>query len=227
MSRRVQNRFALTVLLVFVFLLAACGTVGQLNKTKKHWQAQDYQWIAGQEISCKPSEEGCNQLHLLKGDACFRLAKQDVEPLAHYQCSAKHLNLGIQQTSDWQLKELDLNRAQTYENLCESLRQWQDLERGQRARQVAGLLLQTAEEFLAAEPGNLAAIYFLSSARYTMLQPELLDPSDPQTLCRQLKGILEAVEANEPRAQGTRYGANYNRLRLDVSGARQAVPGCN
>ena len=29
----------------------------------------------------------------------------------------------------------------------------------------------------------------------------------------QLKGILEAVEANEPRAQGTRYGANYNRLR--------------
>ena len=43
----------------------------------------------------------------------------------------------------------------------------------------------------------------------------------------QLKGILEAVEANEPRAQGTRYGANYNRLRMDVSGARQAVPGCN
>ena len=133
MQRRVQTRFVLAVLLGAALLLTACGTVGQLNKTKKHWHKQDYQWIAEQEISCKPSEQGCNQLHLLKGDACFRLAKQDVDPPTHYPCSAKHLALGIEQTREWQLKDLDLNRAQTYENLCESLRQWQDLERGQRA----------------------------------------------------------------------------------------------
>jgi len=73
----------------------------------------------------------------------------------------------------------------------------------------------------------LAAIYFLNTARFTMLQTELLSPSKPQTLCHQLKEILEAVETNESRAQATRYAASYNRLRLDVSGAKQTVPGCN
>jgi hypothetical protein len=197
-----------------------------LEKTKKHWSDGDFAWIAEQEVTCQASEEGCNQLHLLKGDACFRLAKQGVDARTSYECAATHLEIGIQQTTNWQLGDLDLNRAQTYENLCEALRQWQDMERGDGANRITQRLLNTAQEFLTVEPENLAAIYFLSSAQFTTLRRELLHPDDSRALCGKLNEILQALDKAMPRAQGTRYEATYYRLRSDVVGAKQTVAGC-
>jgi hypothetical protein len=60
-------------LAVLVLFLPACGTVGQLERFKELSGQQKYTEIAAQEVRCQPTEAGCNQLHLIKGDACFRL----------------------------------------------------------------------------------------------------------------------------------------------------------
>ena len=225
MIRDDRRRRALAVLALGLTLVA-CGTTGTLKKFKDQAAAGDYAWIAQQQVTCSPAADGCNQLHLIKGDACFRLAKQGNEPRVHYACAATELQTGIDETRDWRLDELDLGRAQTYENLCEALRQWQNLEKGPDADQLTRKLADAAQRFLAVEPGNLAAIYFQNSARFTMLRADLLDPRDPADLCRQLNDILGALAAAEPRAGGTRYQANYARLRSDVSGAKATVAGC-
>ncbi|MBI1925581.1 hypothetical protein HYR99_15175 [Candidatus Poribacteria bacterium] len=234
--------YVVCIVWCLVFLsLVACRTVieptinpviSDLRQAKEHWKQGDYAWNAAQEISCTESQEGCNQLHLIKGDACFRLAKQaeaenkKPEARAHYECAVTHLEIGIQQTTNWQLGELDLNRPQTYENLCEALRNWQDMERGDTANQITQRLLKTAQDFRTAEPGNLGAIYFLNSARFTLLRRELLQPRDTRALCEKLNEIIQALDEGVPRVGGTRYEANYHRLRLDVEGAKQTVPGC-
>ena len=128
---RHARRRSATVLLVAI--LAACGGIYQLKQFKDHSARSDWAWVAQQPVTCAASSDGCNQLHLIKGDACYRLAKQGAEPRAHYQCAADELETGIAQTKVWRESGLDLNRAQTYENLCESLRNLQDMERGAAA----------------------------------------------------------------------------------------------
>lgn len=217
---------ALCSSVLLAILLVACGAVGTLKKFKERSSAADYAWIAQQDITCTAKDDGCNQLHLIKGDACLRLAEQGNEPRAHYECAATELQTGIDQTKEWQLGELNLNRAQTYENLCESLRHWQDLERGAGADQLTKRLADTAQRFLDAEPNNLAAIYFLNRARFTLLDSELLHPHDPQGLCRKLNAILQDVTAAEPRARGTRYAPNYTLMVSELKAAKRTVPGC-
>lgn len=232
-----QIQFAYAVWCTVILFLGACSALSpvlkQLEEVKAHSSQEDYTWIAEKEISCDASDEGCNQLHLIKGDACFRLAKQEesaekkAEARAHYECAVTHLETGIKQTTNWQQGvNLNLDRPQTYENLCEALRGWQDLETGEAAAQLTQRLFRTAQEFLTAEPGNLAAIYFLNSARFTMLRKDLLQPEAPQALCEKLNKIIQALDDGMQRAEGGRYEANYRRLRLDVAGAKQIVPGC-
>ena len=200
MRQSCKIQLASAVWFLVILSLAACSTlsptISQLQAVKEHAIQRDYAWIAEQEISCNASDEGCNQLHLIKGDACLRLAKQEeaaqkkVEAQAHYECVVTHLELGIQQTTNWEARTLDLNRSQTYENLCEALRGWQDLEQGDKAEQLTQRLLTTAQNFLTVEPGNLAAIYFLSSAQFTLLRKDLLNPGDPSALCNKLNTII-------------------------------------
>ncbi|MBI4596735.1 MAG: hypothetical protein HY730_10250, partial [Candidatus Tectomicrobia bacterium] len=124
----------ITGLILIGFLLSLNGCVtSQLSQFKKHYDSQEYTWIAEQEVSCSPSEEGCNQLHLIKGNACYELATHGQSPLRYFECSATHLEMGIDQTRQWQLEKFNLNRPQNHENLGESLRRWRDLEKGAKA----------------------------------------------------------------------------------------------
>jgi hypothetical protein len=216
----------LVALFFLVFLLATCGTVGQLGETKKHWNDKDYEWIANREVECKASDEGCNQMHLIKGDSCYRLAKADKEPQRFYQCAFDELQTGIDQTKEWKPGELDLNRSQTYENLCESTRNLQDLKKGAEADEMTKRLVSISQAFLAAEPGNLAGIYYLNSARFTMLGRCLVDPGKCPSLCENLKATEQELEKVMSRAEVSRYIDNYHRLISDIRGAQRLVPGC-
>lgn len=209
---------------IVFFLLNGC-TVSDLSRAKDHVQKKDFEWIAGQAYDCAPSDEGCNQLHLIKGDACYRLAKENKEAKKNYECAVRELDSGIKQTSRWAFDGLDLNRAQTYENLCESIRNLQDMERGAAAEALTRKLVETSQAFLAAEPGNLAGIYFLNSGRYTLLRSCLIHPEKCPGLCENLKAVDAEVVQAMPRAEVTRYLDNYHRLHNDISGARKAA-GC-
>ncbi|GEM_PF-3480479 len=215
-------------LLCVPFLFAACNpALKGLKTAKADFEKQDYAALAATDISCESSDKGCNQLHLIKGDACFRLSKKGVDPAKHYACAVTHLETGIAQTRDWQMKDLNLNRAQTYENLLESIRLLQDTKKGAAARQLTEKLVNTAQAFLRIEPGHLGGIYFLNSGAYTLLRSELLRQSNPQKLCVDLNRILQSLKNNEPGTSGTKYAPNYERLRLDVNAAKGTVTGCS
>jgi hypothetical protein len=215
-----------TVLIIVSFLLQGCETLSQLGKTKDHWADNDYEWIAKQDISCKVSDEGCNQLHLMKGDACYRLAKDGKDVTKNYQCAVTELETGIAQTKEWKLDSLDLSRAQSYENLCEAIRNLEDLETGLRAEEMSIKLLDTTRAFLAVEPGNLAGIYFLNSARYTLLRGCLIHPENCPGLCENLQAIEGQLNEAMPRAKGTNYRDNFHRLQRDIEGAKRSLSGC-
>lgn len=221
------------VCLFIICFLAACGSTGKLKQFKAHLNKADYQWIADQEITCQSSDEGCNQFYLIKGDACFRLAKksarageseeQEKKTRGYYKCAVTHLEKGISQTSDW---EVAGDRSQYYENLCESLRGWQDLSWGNKAKELTKRLLKTSELFRTVESGHPAASYFYNSSRFTLLRKELLYQTDPPSLCKKLNQIIQDLEDEMPETKGSRYEANFQRILSDVKGAKQTVSGC-
>jgi hypothetical protein len=220
-----NTHFVITFILSLV-LLNGCGTVSQLSTLKEHWGKEDNEWIAKQEITCKPADNGCSQLHLIQGDACYRLAKAGKDAKIHYECAVKHLETGIAQTKDWKLDGLDLNRAQTYENLCESVRNLQDLESGAAADQLTKKLVDISQDFLTDEPGNLAGIYFLNSARYTILRSCLIHPENCPSLCANLQAIESELNQARDRAEVSKYMENFHRLHADIDGGKRSVPGC-
>ncbi len=208
-----------------LFLLSCSHSVVSLKKAKKHWSQNDLEWLAGMEVECKPSDEGCNQLHLIKGDACYRLAKAGKSPLEHFECAAAHLERGIRETRQWRLEDLDLNRAQTYENLCESLRELQFMKKGGESEEVTRKLRLAAEEFLASEPGSVAAVYFLNIARLVELEDCLNRPASCPGLCREIEAMISDLEDALPKAQGTRYERNVQHLYRQVL-TEQGLAGC-
>jgi hypothetical protein len=205
--------------------LVACA-VRQLDQFKDKSAAGDFAWIARETVVCDEQDDVCGQLHLIKGDACFRLAKQGAEPARNYPCAANELEKGIALTTTWRGGELNLDRAQTYANLCEALRQWQDLERGAQAEQLSRQLLDASGRFLAAEPGNPAGVYYAAVARYALLQPAIVRGDNPAGVCAHLNTVLHDLGAAAPRARGGAYEASISRLQEDLSGVMRTVPDC-
>jgi hypothetical protein len=213
----------LVVLLCVVF--SACAT-RQLSSFKEKQKAGDYTGIAQQTVKCESIDDVCGQLHLIKGDACFRLAMQNSNAVQQYACAVTELEKGIQYTKTWQQGDAQLNRPQTYANLCESLRAWQDQERGADAERLTQRLLDVSERFLVAEPGHPAAVYYNVSARYALLRPDLLHPQDAQRLCRQLDELTSLLNAALPRSSRIDYKPHIMRLQSDIDGAKRTIAGC-
>jgi len=199
----IVGKFILFLLLLPLFLNNCSVAVKQLQGFKDRHAMQDYQWLAAQEITCDSSSTDCNQLHLIKGDACFQLAKRGIEEEKHYECAANELEIGIRLTKQWDLEGLNLNRAQIYENYCESLSKLQDYKRGEEAKKIQDRFYVAASEFISLEPENFAAIYYDNKARFQKLQPELNNITDEnkQSLCNAIYQMLETVEETISRAE--------------------------
>lgn len=222
-----QSTFAI-VAVATALALAACSatTLKQLKAAKRDYQQGALERLADKPVDCKPSAEGCNQLHLIKGDACYRLAKQRSDA-RRYECATTHIQAGIAQTREWRSGDLDLSRAQTYENLAESLRNWQDLEQGDQATRLTMRLRATADEFLRVEPGHPAAMYFLASADLALLRPAILHPERAPSVCADLQAIRARLTSAAGAASGTRYAPHVAALIADLAGAQQAVGTCH
>jgi len=220
-----------TLTLALVFLSCA-PSLKQLQAFKKHAASADYPWIATQEVTCGAAEEGqpqssasttegCNQLHLIKGDAHFRLAKQGVDPERNYQLAALHLERGIALTTEWQVGGRDLNRTQTYENLCEALRNLQDLSRGAAAAAAGERYLKAAEEFHRLDAENPAAVFFVAQARFRKMQPSIVEPGERrQELIEAMDRLIALVDSALP---GGRYEQNLRLLRGSLTTVRDSL----
>ena len=106
-SRDRFQRFLQTVVL-FSFLLSlsllmtGCpSSLKLLDKFKKEAAAGNYEWIASQPVDCSGESEDCRQLHLIKGDAHYALAKQGKDEITNYTHASEELALGIKLTNNW------------------------------------------------------------------------------------------------------------------------------
>lgn len=217
--RPMAMRLLALPVLAALALAAGCGTGRQVSAFKDAAQEGDYTAIAASEVTCTADEDGCNQAHLIKGDACYRLAAAG-DP-AKYDCALRHLALGIDMTRGVQTAMGPIQPH--YENLLEALRQRRDLA---RSRDEAGAFTQQlesrAEAFRSAFPSAPAGYYYMASARLG----RALDAaaSAPETACRTL-GEAQGALAGAPADRG-RYEANFRRVEADIRGAKSTLQGC-
>jgi hypothetical protein len=207
------------VILVIVVLAAGCGAVGQLDRMRRDAAAGNWQAIAAEDVTCTLGERGCNQVHLLKGDACFRLAAGG-EP-ARWDCAIEQLALGID-TTEGTTTEMGSTQPY-YENLLEALRRRRDFSRSRaEAAPFTAQLEQRAQAFQDAFPAAPAGYYYLASAQLA----RVLDAPDPapDAACRTLND-LQRLLARAPAERG-RYAAGFQRIEADIRGAKSTVRGC-
>jgi len=188
-------------------LLAGCAPRALESMKEAHQQGRFVE-VAATEVSCEADDERCNQMHLLKGDACYALGRGAEQPGAdstaevRFRCAAHHLGAGIRQTETggtaaWTIADDD--RTRWYTNRAESLRQLQDLLVGESARAVSTRLLDFAQTYREVTPDAAAPHFYVATARYALLQPRLLDapPGDP-TACKELSALLTGLEKAPP-----------------------------
>lgn len=211
-------------------ILTACGTVGELKTAKESAAKGEYGKLAATPVSCKPADDGCNQLHLIRGDACYRLAKQGDDKPGHYRCAADELELGIQQTKDWKDIEALGKPAVYYENYCESLRMVRDQQNSNDASAPWNQKLSTcAKDFLSLAPNHPAGLFFLNNAKLAQFQIEFKSKKqNPTAACAELNAMLAGEKQASALSANTPYAENHERLTRDIAGMKRspALPGC-
>lgn len=217
---------ALKALLLGLMLaapIAGCAA-RQLHTFRDRAADQDYGWIAAQAVTCDQSSDVCGQLHLIKGDACFRLAKADTALLDNYTCAAAELEKGLAFNRSWGEAAVQL---QFQENLCESLRNLYDLQSGATAARNLERFIKAAEGLYQLAPDSVPAVYYLAHVRLQQVQPALFDLNAARRMpvCHRLKrsltNVLTLMETAEqtPLPGWDRFAANYRRLSYELGSA--------
>ena len=209
-------------LIVFV-AFTGCAT-NQLNTFKKRAAQGDHEWIAAQKINCLTASDDCSHRYLIKGDACFRLAKADTKAADNYTCAAEALAQGLALKQSW---PDPATQRQFQENLCESLLNLQVLQTGRAAENTLVRFSRAAEALHRLAPGSVAAIYYLARARLRRIEPLLsnMNPTDRVPVCNRLKRTLTDVLSTMERAKQTpipdweRFADSYQRLSFDLGSA--------
>jgi hypothetical protein len=189
------------------------------------------------DIDCDAGDDRCNQMHLLKGDACYVLgrraeaAEQDSTARVRFECAETHLGTGIEKTeanaADWTVAGKD--RTQWYTNRAESLRQLQDLQSGNAARAVSKALLDFGRAFRDVDLDAAAPYFYIATARYALVQPQLIDaqPGDAD-ICDELNGIrriASTIRFGAPRTNRTTIRRTPDRECSDLRPRFNARPG--
>jgi hypothetical protein len=215
-----RSRPLLALCLTLIMVFAGCAAI-QLNSFNKHAANGNHAWIAAQTITCDKASNVCGRLHLIKGDACFHLAKVDPASVANYACAADELELGLSLNRSWANPTL---QRQFQENLCESLENLQDLQSNEAAAQTLARFEDAAKGLYQLAPRSASAVYYLSAARLKQVQSMLMDinPADRIPVCNRLKraltNVLSMMEATkkEPLPESDRFADRYQRLSYDL-----------
>jgi len=229
------SRALLASALVLALVLAGCRPRALKSMKDAHQQGR-YGEVADRAVDCDAGDDRCNQMHLLKGDACYVLgrraeaAERDSTARVRFECADTHLGIGIEQTEadavDWAVAGKD--RTQWYTNRAESLRQLQDLQSGDAARTISKQLLDFGQAFREVDPKTAAPYFYVATARYALVQPQLIDAQPGDTdVCDELNGIRTVLD-DAPSGAGTpsdiqdnveslRRQINSQRLRLNCA----------
>ncbi len=221
------KRPALAACLTLILIFSGCAGM-QLRQFQKHAKHGDHEWITGQAIACQKVSDVCGQLHLIKGGACFRLAKAGRKPAVNYACATDELEKGLALKPSWE----DAG-AQLYfqENLCESLSNLQALQSGEMAERTLDRFVEAAKALYRLAPERVPAVYYLSRARLKRMEPMLLDinAATRVPVCSRLMRTVTQVLAVMETARGqtlpdwNRLADNFERLAFDLGVAMHAA----
>jgi hypothetical protein len=222
-----MSRQVLAAGLALALLATGCSTIkqtidsaaAQLERFKELGAAHQYVAIAGEELRCDEASEVCRQLHLIKGDACFELARRDDAAVARYDCAIAELTTALDR-GPAHATPFSVSRAFA-EKLLEALRERRDLSASTSESRVYKVrLVQEARAFRAAYPEEPAGYYFEASGLYGRVLDEIAKAGGDTATCSDLEAALELLAASLP-APG-RYAVNFERLRQDVQSTRLA-----
>jgi hypothetical protein len=207
-----------------LLILSGCAaTLTQLERMK-HGDARSN---AVESISCAAGQQECYQLHLLKGDACYKLAvdlqeerqlQQSPPPQTRDRlrqldsCAADELHAGTtlagaEHTPVGEIREYALKRLEALRDLIDTR------ESGDPSG--ADVLAQAASEFGKRYPGDPAGPYYLASARLAAAQDNFLRSSDPGSLCAALPDIERLVSTGSASPGGLE--AQYTNLAASLA----------
>lgn len=209
--------------LTLALLLAGCSAIdpetAQLERFKELGSAQRHDLIAGEDVQCAKDGEVCRQLHLIKGDACFALARRRDAAAAHYDCAIAELTAGLDQKP---AAETALGPDRTFtEKLLEALRGRRDLSASSAESLAYTLrLVQEARAFRAAYPEEPAGYYFEANALYGRVIEGIARGDGDTAICGELAAALDLLEAGTP-ASG-RYVPSFERMARDIQSTRRA-----
>ncbi len=220
----------LLVLFLSIGLLSGCADTKLLDQFKKDFTAKNFASIAAQEVDCDKAGQTCAQLRLIKGDSCYLLAKQGIDAKSGYECAAHELAAGIALNPKWADPK---ERLQYHENLCESLRNLQDLQSGDAADKTLEQLAVWSSRLSALAPESLAAVYFVSKTTLRLQEKKLFDLNVETRgrVCMDLEKAHEDVKNMirkqhlTPGPDWNRYRDNYKTLLKNLKRAMQ-VAGC-
>jgi hypothetical protein len=196
----------------------------QLSAFKQHAGRGEDAWIAAQNVDCTDVSDDCSQRHLIKGDACFRLAGTGMAAEENYSCAAESIERGMALKRSWTDPTI---QQQFQEKLCESLLNQLVLQSGAERLASPARLADAAEGLYRLAPESVAAVYYLARARLLQVQPLLPDmnPVDRLPVCNRLKrtltGILSMIESAKRASlpDWVRFADRYQRLSFDLGSA--------
>ena len=199
-----------------VLVVTGCGGSAQILSSTG--TLDRYERIAARSVACSPQEEGCNEAHLVRGEACFRLSASGEDRFQG--CAVRHLALGVDMTAG---DGIPLDMQAYYENLMESLRLRRDSARTrEEAAPFAAQLESRARAFRAAFPNAPAGDYYLLSAELKKAADNL--ETAPALACRALTDAGMLLRAL-PRDPGN-YGPGFDKAESAFEEIRSAVGVC-
>ena len=86
--------------LLLFLSLSGCGSL-QVHQMQRRAEKGDDTWVASQAVKCDTASHACARQHLIKGQACLRLAEVKDDPADYFACAADGLAKGIALETSW------------------------------------------------------------------------------------------------------------------------------
>lgn len=204
-----------------------CGTL-RVHQMQRRAARGDDAWIIAQSIDCETPSPSCGQLHLIKGNACLRMAEQNRERITDYACASDELAKAIALTPAWDDLDQQLEAGERY---CDALDSLQRLQSGKAADDTRDRLWDAAQSLYQLAPDSVPAVYYISIARLRQLSARIstIDAANRLPICSRLKrtvnDILSRMETarHEQLPDWDRFADRYQRLAFDLGAAIHAA----
>ncbi len=215
--------------LLLPLALSGCGS-WRASRMQRHADRGDDAWVVSQVVNCDDASHACARQHLIKGQACLRMAERKRRSAKYFTCAANGLAKGIALETSWENKT---ERIKMHEALCRAL---DGMIRKKTKKNDAGIrnqLLEVAQNLYQLAPGSAPAQYFIVLAWFRQLEPRIpgIDAANRLPVCTRLKRttnrILSIMETakRKPPPEWDRFEPSYQRLAFELGMAMRNA-GC-